>query len=305
MAKEPLKLFVASATESQDMVEAILLNLGDEVDIVPWAQVFGPSAHTLDRYLKAASEIPFGLFIFSPVVEVRNISDPVDPDRVYRGPRDNVVLEAGVFFGQYGKSHTVILEPRGLPEYKQPSDLKGFISIEYDYIVVEKAQEADNVLTSLCDALKLPCAKVMKHIQDVRHEEKLQENTLNKKDISGAKGIKSAVAAAGSAQDGTIGPALGTSGPAEADMPRASYTTDLTSVDGWGFSTQFLTPLEAQDVRLGQPVVSGVYGMGIVLTPASVMRGVLTVIVRFGSSDIPIRLDIPRQLYDPFKHREG
>ena len=85
------------------MVKAIQLNLGDDVNIVPWEQVFNSGAHVLDRLLTAASETPFGLFIFSPVIEIKNISEP---DKVYRGPRDNVILEAGIFFGQYGKSHT-------------------------------------------------------------------------------------------------------------------------------------------------------------------------------------------------------
>ncbi len=102
-AEELPKLFVGSAYESRDMVKAIQLNLGDDVNIVPWEQVFNSGAHVLDRLLTAASETPFGLFIFSPVIEIKNISEP---DKVYRGPRDNVILEAGIFFGQYGKSHT-------------------------------------------------------------------------------------------------------------------------------------------------------------------------------------------------------
>ena len=71
-----------------------------------WTQdAFPPSGTTLDSLLDAVSENDFGIFVFSPddKLNIRS-SDLVSP-------RDNVVFEAGLFMGRYGRVNVF----RGLP----------------------------------------------------------------------------------------------------------------------------------------------------------------------------------------------
>lgn len=52
-------------------------------------------------------------------------------------PRDNVILELGMFLGLHGQERALILRPRGA-DLKIPSDLLGITPLDYD---AAKAEE--------------------------------------------------------------------------------------------------------------------------------------------------------------------
>ena len=81
------------------MAESVQLLLDRDADCTIWNQgFFDLSENTLDALIKSLDEWDFGIFVFSAddVLKLR--------ERTYSAPRDNVVLEFGLFAGRLGKS---------------------------------------------------------------------------------------------------------------------------------------------------------------------------------------------------------
>lgn len=118
------RLFIGSSTEALPYAEALSDGLEcPELQVTVWNQdVFHPSHFALESLEDAAKEHDFAAFVFHPDDVIFSRKDFVD------GPRDNVLLEAGIFMGAIGRMRTFILAPRGI---KVPSDLFGFTTIRY------------------------------------------------------------------------------------------------------------------------------------------------------------------------------
>jgi predicted nucleotide-binding protein len=111
-------LFIGSSSESLDVAYAAQRNLEDVADVVVWTQgIFELTKSYLEGLLDALDETDFGLFIFGPddVTKVRG--------EELRTARDNVVFELGLFIGRLGRERSFILMPRGVDDFRFPSDL--------------------------------------------------------------------------------------------------------------------------------------------------------------------------------------
>ena len=137
-----LKVFIGSsgeAEETMDIVAEWVERLGYEAQ--PWNDhtIFPLSNTTFDSLHKTAREVDAALFIFSEDEKAWYRGDRVDL------PRDNVLLEFGLFSGVLGKG-AVAIATLGKP--KLPSDLGGVT-----YLPLAKKATAKNKLKRWLDEL--------------------------------------------------------------------------------------------------------------------------------------------------------
>jgi predicted nucleotide-binding protein with TIR-like domain len=118
------QVFVASASEGKRFAEAIIAAIGNLAKCVPWYQgVFEVGGNTQTSLIKAISECDI-------VVIVMTADDTMTSrGQTFFSPRDNLVFEAGMSFGINSPGRTIIV-PEGKPNFKLPSDLRGFTTTD-------------------------------------------------------------------------------------------------------------------------------------------------------------------------------
>lgn len=72
-----------------------------------------------------AQRVDFALVVMSPLDTVAT------RQRLQQEARDNVVFEAGLFFGALGRERVFLLQPRGT-DLVRPSDLSGVTALDDD-----------------------------------------------------------------------------------------------------------------------------------------------------------------------------
>lgn len=121
--------FIASSTEGRDHVDdvtSIVEAAGGKA--VDWATYFEPGDFVLEKLLGAASRVSMAIIVVTPddMLQTR--------DETHLTPRDNIILEIGLFAGRLGiRSVAIVVCPTAdgkLP--KLPSDLAGLIYLTYD-----------------------------------------------------------------------------------------------------------------------------------------------------------------------------
>lgn len=127
MPSSKLRVFVGSSVEGLDVAYAIQDNLDHDAEITVWNQgVFEPSSYNLEGVIKSLDATDFGIFVFTPddVVKMR--------DDEQRSVRDNVLFELGAFIGRLGRERCFIVAPRGVKDFRLPSDLLGLTPLQFD-----------------------------------------------------------------------------------------------------------------------------------------------------------------------------
>lgn len=140
------RVFIGSSMEGLNIANAVQQNLDHDADCTVWTQgVFGVSMYTLDSLINAVKQNDFSIFVFS-----RDDVTQIRQNQVFAA-RDNVILETGLFIGQYGKDRNFIIAPRGVPDFHVPTDLLGLTLAEYD---------ADRVLNQPQAAVGAACTTI-------------------------------------------------------------------------------------------------------------------------------------------------
>ncbi len=122
------KVFVGASSEAVQVdrrVRAILEGLGAEV--LGWREVFHPGDFLLDTILNVGASVDASVLIAAPddLCIIRS------EDRLT--PRDNVILELGIFLSCLGKQRTGIVHVKnGDGIATLPTDLDGVTKIIYD-----------------------------------------------------------------------------------------------------------------------------------------------------------------------------
>jgi CRP/FNR family transcriptional regulator, cyclic AMP receptor protein len=132
-------LFVGSSRESLPVVTAIQNGLaGKPVIARPWTTsgVFSPSEFPIDDLAKQVLECDFAALVIGP--DDRILSRGVESE----GPRDNVLLELGLFMGALGRNRTFLVVPRDI-DVKIPSDVLGLNPVK---VSLSSGSLADNVI---------------------------------------------------------------------------------------------------------------------------------------------------------------
>lgn len=125
------RVFIGSSRESLEYAEEIQRNLENaripDMEPVCWPTVFQLGSYTLESLLSALKRSTFGVFVLAPddFVEIRN--------ETYRIPRDNVILEMGMFIAGVGRENTFFVKPQDTGEYRLrlPTDLDGVTGASY------------------------------------------------------------------------------------------------------------------------------------------------------------------------------
>jgi hypothetical protein len=121
------RVFIGSSSEKLPVAKALQRSLGSEVYSTVWYQIFRPADFIIESILEALSDNDFGIFIVT--------GDDVVKSRGYKSesPRDNVVLELGLFIGRLGRRCSFIVIPKSLEsKLRLPTDLLGITYLCYD-----------------------------------------------------------------------------------------------------------------------------------------------------------------------------
>jgi predicted nucleotide-binding protein len=120
------RLFIGSTTEALQIAKEVQTELDHDIQATVWTQsLFTPGDATWSRLVDMArTQFDFALFVFSDddIVESRGAAT--------RAPRDNVLLEYGLFVGSVGPDRTFFLFNRD-HRPKIASDLAGVTALEY------------------------------------------------------------------------------------------------------------------------------------------------------------------------------
>lgn len=119
MSDRSASIFIGSASESRAIAEALQENLARDCEAVVWDQdIFDLGEAQFDSLIRAASEFDFAIFVAS--------GDDVTTRRgqALAVPRDNVILEIGLFIGSLGREHVFVIAPDEA-EVAMPTDMAG------------------------------------------------------------------------------------------------------------------------------------------------------------------------------------
>lgn len=120
------RVFIASTSEALGLANALRGALSGEVyDVKVWTDsIFKPGLTNIEALEQELSRADFAVLLLSP------------DDKVFsrwtwtRAPRDNLILELGMFVGAIGRARSLMVQPRGT-KIKIPSDLLGVSPINY------------------------------------------------------------------------------------------------------------------------------------------------------------------------------
>lgn len=124
MATRP-RVFIGSSREALPVARGVKANLEEISEVRVWDEdIFEPGRYTLEELLRFTRSFDFGVFIWSADDLTRSRSEETP------SPRDNVVLEAGIFYGALGRDRVFLVAPAQEPS-KIPSDLLGLSVLNY------------------------------------------------------------------------------------------------------------------------------------------------------------------------------
>lgn len=113
------KIFIGSSGESRKIANAIQENLESDFTVVVWDHdIFSLGEGQFDSLIRASKDFDFAVFVAD--------ADDVLLKRSVQGfaPRDNVILEIGIFIGSMGRDRVYIVGPAN-SAVMLPSDLSG------------------------------------------------------------------------------------------------------------------------------------------------------------------------------------
>jgi predicted nucleotide-binding protein len=123
-AIERPSVFIGSSIEGLRIVDAIVVLLEHECELVPWTTIFHPGGFTLEQLELKVDEFDFAILVMTAddFIESRGSRRPA--------PRDNLLIELGLFIGRLGRRRTIVVTDRTV-EIKLPTDLNGIIHASY------------------------------------------------------------------------------------------------------------------------------------------------------------------------------
>ncbi len=119
------RIFIGSSREALPLAHGLKANLEEVAEVRVWDEdLFEPGRYALEDLLRFTRTFDFGVFALAP-------DDRVTSRGVTQAsPRDNVIFEAGIFFGALGRERVFLFVPTTDPT-KIPSDLLGMTALWY------------------------------------------------------------------------------------------------------------------------------------------------------------------------------
>ncbi|RKU13027.1 cyclic nucleotide-binding protein [Candidatus Poribacteria bacterium] len=139
-------IFIGSSQESLPIGRAIRSNFDhDDYVLKLWTdKVFGPSRFPIADLEQMVQEADFAVLVLGPDDKVESRNEK------FFTPRDNVILELGLFIGALSHERTFMVIPRDC-DIKIPTDLLGLTTLSY------KSDDSNNLnalLGPACDELR-------------------------------------------------------------------------------------------------------------------------------------------------------
>jgi hypothetical protein len=120
------RAFIGSSNEGFRYARAIAAYLEPDFDITLWRTpgAFEPSGFTLESLIAFTERYDYGIFVLTAddIVKYRG--------KKYSVSRDNVIFEAGLFFGALGRKNCFLFVS-GAKKFRLPSDFKGLTYIPF------------------------------------------------------------------------------------------------------------------------------------------------------------------------------
>jgi hypothetical protein len=118
-------IFIGSSTEGLEVARAIEKQLQYDAEPTVWTDgIFGLGHGTLESLVGSLDRFDFAVLVLSPDDLI------VSREQTNNSPRDNVLLEIGLFIGRLGRERTFIVFNRD-GNLKLPSDLAGVTMATY------------------------------------------------------------------------------------------------------------------------------------------------------------------------------
>ena len=176
------RVFIGSSRESLEYAEEIQRNLEmariPELEPVCWPTVFGLGSYTLESLLRALRSSTFGVFVLAPddYIEIRN-----EPFRI---PRDNVILEMGMFIAGVGRENTFLVSPYNTDDFtlRLPTDLDGVTLTHYashlydNNIAMQVTSACSQIKATIRDQLRKKIAEMADIEEDKDQKHDLGDN---------------------------------------------------------------------------------------------------------------------------------
>lgn len=161
-------LFIASSSESIDAVNEMNCLLDRDAWVTPWNLLFDMGDLTLQRLIEALEDYDFAAFIFAPddLVMIRK--------RTQTAVRDNVLFELGLFMGRIGRKRTFIVMPRGIQDFRLPTDLLSVKPVTYE--PNRPDGELSRALNPACTEIRKAMKRLGPIQSDRRHRKSLREH---------------------------------------------------------------------------------------------------------------------------------
>lgn len=126
------KIFLGSSSRSYGLVQWLAQEIrANEIGIpIPWKSGgFAPSKSTLQNLLEQCMVCDFAV-IFLTRDDAKREKD--NSEKIFKGPRDNTIFEAGLFVGGLGLQPERCVLVSSVDESNLPSDIKGITYVEID-----------------------------------------------------------------------------------------------------------------------------------------------------------------------------
>lgn len=165
MERNKPRVFIGSARESIDYVNAVHAALSYCAEVTPWsAGAFKPLNYTMEDLEIQLEHNDFAVFIFSPddIVNIRGTTSVIT--------RDNTLFEMGLFWGRLRRGRVFYLIPNTVPKvlndteiagYHLPSDLIGLSCLTYE------VRNRQNFVA----AVNVACNHITHQIKELGHYE--------------------------------------------------------------------------------------------------------------------------------------
>jgi predicted nucleotide-binding protein len=119
--------FIGSSREGLKVARKLVQCLDDSASIQPWDQgMVKPGEFVLEGLANELEESQFGIFVFTPD-DALNLRQ-----EEFLAVRDNVLFELGMFVGRLGRRRSFIVMPRGVNNFRIPTDLLGLSVLYFD-----------------------------------------------------------------------------------------------------------------------------------------------------------------------------
>jgi hypothetical protein len=148
-----LRVFIGSSSEALEYANAIQESLYDDADCTVWTQgIFDLSSTTFAELLKNLSLYDCAVFVFAP-----------NDKLIIRGKRelmtrDNVLFEAGLFYGRLGAERVFLVAPSDVTRLHVASDLLGVITAPY------RSKRTDGNIPAM---LSSACSKIRREFKRI------------------------------------------------------------------------------------------------------------------------------------------